>query len=221
MTDGRYKGFSVARAGLPAALALALLAAVLLPLMAMGAEAPKTPAKAPAKAPAAKPAPKPAAPKAPTAADLRSADKKARRAAAEAQVYGKVRASGAQVFDALRRETDRDIKLKLMRAAAQEGGEGAVLALVDALDWDADPLARVAAAQELGRLSGGEGAAASLAEALAHDPAVEVRRAAAASLIFYPEARALDALRAAASDADEGVRTMAGVALSRRGGGKR
>lgn len=214
MNEGRYKTLSFPRAGAlaPAVLAAALLGTVLLPLLAFGAEVAK-PAKAPKpKAPAAAPAAAPGSP----AADLRSADKKRRREAIEKILYGKGAASGAQVLEALGREGDRDVKLKLLRAAGKTGDEPAVAALVDVLEWDADPLARVAAAQELGRLRGGPGAEAALAEALRHDTDGAVRQACAAGLMLYDGPAGAAALDQAAASGDEASAGMARMALERR-----
>lgn len=224
MNEGRYKTFSFPRAGAlaPAALAFAFLATVLLPLWAFGADAIQ-PAKTPkAKSPTAPAAAAPAPPGS-VAADLRSTDKKRRREAAEKILYGKGTATGTQVLEALGREGDQDVKLKLLRAAGKSGDEDGVLALVDVLEWDADPAARMAAAQELGRLRGGPGAEASLAEALLHDVNPGVREACAAGLMFYNGASGAAALDQAAASGDEASAGMARLALERRrarGGGR-
>lgn len=212
MTEGRYKILSFPRAGAlaPAALAAALLGTVLLPLLAFGAK-PARPAK-PANPKASASAAVPGSP----AADLSSADKKRRRDAVEKILYGKGAASGAQVLEALGREDNRDVKLKLLRATGKAGDEPAVAALVDVLEWDADPLARLAAAQELGRLRGGPGAEAALAEALLHDTDGPVREVCAAALMFYDGAAGAAALSRAAASGDEASAGMARLALERR-----
>lgn len=217
MIEGRYKILSFPRAGAlaPAALAAALLGTVLLPLLAFGAEPAKAPGKAAAKQPKAK-APAAAAAAGTAAADLRSTDRKRRRAAAEKILRGKDRATGAQVQEALDKEADKDIKLKLLRAAGRSGDATGLSALVDTLEWDADPTARLAAAQELGRLRGGPGAEASLAEALLHDTDPGVREACAAGLMFYDGASSAAALAQAAASGDEGAAGMARLALDRR-----
>lgn len=147
-----------------------------------------------------------------TAAERLEAAEQARR-----RVRGAVGA--AELDAATGRETNPQVRYRLLQALAASDPAAAIPALTRVLRADPAPIVRVAAAQELGRLEE-LAATRALAAALAGDVDLDVRRAAAASLAVHRSSEAVVALAAAARHADAGLRAHAALSLSRQPAGR-
>lgn len=151
--------------------------------------------------------------------DLRDAKASKRAEAAERLTRRGGTAGEGTIIDAFRRETDPQVRARLLGALVSGGGKEAEGVLVSALAGDASVLVRAVAARELGRLGGGGVSVRALAGGLAKDEAIEVRQSCAASLGLHPVPEAVKALVAAASDRDPAVRRYAALGLSRQPAG--
>lgn len=148
-------------------------------------------------------------------ADLRGGAAQ-RLEAAENALRRRAGAPGAADLDAaIARETNPQVRYRLLQGLAAQDAGAALPALILALRTDTVPVVRVAAAQELGRLDD-PAAASALAAAVAGDADRDVRAAAAASLGMHRSAAAASALSGAAGDAEPSVRRVAAIALRRQ-----
>lgn len=234
MTDGRYEGLSLTRAGLPAALALALLAAVLVPLLAMGSEIPAAGQEALAEAAQAYLKPRSTATAEAALVSLLAAGPAAVPVLLRGMSgdRGRERVSrllarlGSPAFDALFAALpDPDLGGRaatvLVDLAAPGDGRRAP-AYLDCIRRL--PVARASCGMALVRsLSPKAGAQASLLAAALADPDAEVRAYAAAALaqLGTKAKPTLEALKAALSDASPAVRWSAADALGGLGRGGR
>lgn len=151
-------------------------------------------------------------------ADLRGAPAERLEAAENALRRRDGAPRGAELEAAIARETNPQVRYRLLQALAAQDSEAAIPVLVRALRTDAVTVVRVAAAQELGRLDD-RSATSALTAALAGDADLDVRRAAAASLGLHRSTEAVAGLSAAAGSPDSGLRRHAALALSRQPSG--
>ncbi|HET8722698.1 MAG TPA: HEAT repeat domain-containing protein [Anaeromyxobacteraceae bacterium] len=145
--------------------------------------------------------------------DLASADRHARRRAADALRAMGSRASAPLVAAAIGRERDEEVKVALLAALGALGEPAAADVAARELA-DARPAVRAAALDAVAALAG-EGAEPRILAAFADASAIVRRRAVLLLGLVRGEA-AEEALRAALADRDPGVARSAAVALSGR-----
>lgn len=145
----------------------------------------------------------------------------AQRLEAAEQSLRRVRgAAGADALGtAAARETNPQVRYRLLQALAVQDAAAALPALTRALGSDPSPIVRVAAAQELGRLDE-PSATRALAGALSSDADANVREASAVSLGLHRSTGAVAALAAASRHADPRLRVHAALGLSRQPAGR-
>ncbi len=148
-------------------------------------------------------------------AQLSSSRADVRMKAAEDVIARRATASGDALNAAAARETNPEVRIRLLMAAFEVDKSSAAPFLIAALRGDKSAMVRAVSAQVLARSPADARVRQALLDGLAKDADLDVRRACAMGLGFQPAPDSLKALAAAASDPDSEIRRRAGFALAR------